>query len=123
MPDFRPAAGPLPPAAQPGSALPTKTATRVPETDVNSDSEVVGTIVRVTGGNFRVIERLMTQGCRLTGINGFDDISPDLTTAARQTLVIGTQWRHLPCEIGAKSTAHSHYCPDIFVEATRGLFE
>jgi len=24
-------------------------------------------------------------------INGFDDISPDLITAARQTLVIGTQ--------------------------------
>ena len=28
---------------------------------------------------------------RLMDINGFDDISPDLVTAARQTLVIGTQ--------------------------------
>ena len=58
---------------------------------VHPDSEVLGTIVRVTGGNFRLIERLMTQVGRLMDINGFDDISPDLITAARQTLVIGTQ--------------------------------
>jgi len=31
----------------------------------------------------------MTQGGRLTDTNCFDDISPDLITAARQTLVIG----------------------------------
>ncbi len=54
-------------------------------------SELVGTIVRITGGNFRLIERLMTQVGRLMDINGFDDISPDLITAARQTSVIGTQ--------------------------------
>jgi len=38
----------------------------------------------------RLIERLMTQVGRLMEINGFDDIGPDLVTAARQTLVIGT---------------------------------
>ena len=63
----------------------------LPDTNVDPDSELVGTIVRITGGNFRLIERLMTQVGRLMDINGFDDISPDLITAARQTLVIGTQ--------------------------------
>jgi DNA transposition AAA+ family ATPase len=63
----------------------------LPDTDVDPDSEVVGTIIRITGGNFRLIERLMTQVGRLMDINSFDDISPDLITAARQTLVIGTQ--------------------------------
>jgi hypothetical protein len=48
-------------------------------------------VVRTTGGNFGLIERLITQVGRLMDINGFDDISPDLITAARQTLVIGTQ--------------------------------
>ena len=50
-----------------------------------------GTIVRVTGGKLRLIEQLMTQVGRLMDINGFKDISPDFITAARQTLVIGTQ--------------------------------
>ena len=63
----------------------------LPDTDIDPDTEVVGTIVRITGGNFRLIERLMTQVGRLMDINGFDDISPDLITAARQTLVIGAQ--------------------------------
>lgn len=54
------------------------------------DAEVVNTIVRVTGGNFRLIERLMTQIGRLQDINNLDHISTDLVDAARQTLVIGT---------------------------------
>ena len=61
------------------------------DTNLDPDGELVGTIVRITGGNFRLIERLITQVGRLMDINGFDDISPDLITAARQTLVIGTQ--------------------------------
>ena len=61
------------------------------DTNLDPDGELVGTIVRITGGNFRLIERLITQVGRLMDINGFHDISPDLITAARQTLVIGTQ--------------------------------
>ncbi|HZM67364.1 MAG TPA: AAA family ATPase [Nakamurella sp.] len=61
------------------------------DTNLGPVGELVGTIVRITAGNFRLIERLMTQVGRLMDINGFDDISPDLITAARQTLVIGTQ--------------------------------
>ena len=60
-------------------------------TNLDPDGELDGTIVRITGGTFRLSERLMTQIGRLMDINGFDDISPDLITTARQTLVIGTQ--------------------------------
>jgi DNA transposition AAA+ family ATPase len=63
----------------------------LPDTDVNPDNEAVSTIISITGGNFRLIERLMTQVGRPMAINNFDDIGPDLITAARQTLVIGTQ--------------------------------
>ncbi|MGI8415818.1 MAG: AAA family ATPase [Nakamurella sp.] len=57
----------------------------------NPDGDDVGAIVRITGGNFRLIERPMTQIGRLRDINNLDDITVDLINAARQTLVIGTQ--------------------------------
>ena len=44
----------------------------LPDTDVDPDSEVVGTIIHITGGNFRLIERLMTQVGRLMDINSFE---------------------------------------------------
>ncbi len=56
------------------------------ETDVES----VLTIVRITGGNFRLIERLMTQVLRVMDINQLDTITPDVVEAARETLVVGT---------------------------------
>ena len=56
------------------------------ETDANS----VLTIVRITRGNFRLIERLMTQVLRVMDINHLDTITPDVIEAARETLVIGT---------------------------------
>jgi DNA transposition AAA+ family ATPase len=55
-----------------------------------TDAEAVLTIVRITGGNFRLIERLMTQALRVLEINGLDTITPDVVEAARETLVIGT---------------------------------
>ncbi len=63
----------------------------LPIDDANPDGVVVGAIVRITGGNFRLIERLMTQIGRLRDINDLDNITVDLVNAARQTLVIGTQ--------------------------------
>lgn len=63
----------------------------LPSDDLHPDSELVNAVVRITGGNFRLIERLMTQVNRLRDINGLDDITTDLVNAARQTLVIGTQ--------------------------------
>jgi len=63
----------------------------LPIDDANPDGDVVGAIVRITGGNFRLIERLMTQIGRLRDINDLDNITVDLVNAARQTLVIGIQ--------------------------------
>ena len=54
-----------------------------------SDAEAVLAIVRITGGNFRLIERLITQARRVLDINGLDAITPDVIEAARETLVIG----------------------------------
>lgn len=63
----------------------------LPSDDLHPYSELVNAVVRITGGNFRLIERLMTQVSRLRDINRLDDITTDLVNAARQTLVIGTQ--------------------------------
>jgi DNA transposition AAA+ family ATPase len=55
-----------------------------------TDTDAVLTIIRITGGNFRLIERLMTQVLRVMNINQLDDITPDVIEAARETLVVGT---------------------------------
>jgi len=52
--------------------------------------EAANTVTRITGGNFRLIERLMTQVGRLIQINQLDQITPDVIHAARQMLVVGT---------------------------------
>ena len=57
---------------------------------IETDAESVLTIVRITGGNFRLIERLMTQVLRVMDINQLDTITPDVVEAARETLVVGT---------------------------------
>jgi DNA transposition AAA+ family ATPase len=53
--------------------------------------EAANAVTSITGGNFRLIERLMTQIDRVIDINELDHISPDVVHAARQMLVIGTQ--------------------------------
>jgi len=55
-----------------------------------TDAESVLTVVRITGGNFRLIQRLMTQVLRVMDINQLDTITPDVVEAARETLVVGT---------------------------------
>ncbi len=55
----------------------------------NEDSDIV-TVVRITGGNFRLVERLMTQVARILTINNLDTITPDSIEAARETLVVGS---------------------------------
>src|SRR6195952_5587797 len=54
-----------------------------------SDAESVVTIVRITGGNFRLIERLMSQVARIMKINKLDTITPEAIEAAREVLVVG----------------------------------
>jgi DNA transposition AAA+ family ATPase len=56
---------------------------------VNS-AEAANTIARITGGNFRLIERIMSQVGRLLSINDLHTVSPEIVEAARLTLVVGT---------------------------------
>ena len=58
--------------------------------DPIKSAEAANTITRITGGNFRLIERIMSQVGRLLGINDLHTISPEIVEAARLTLVVGT---------------------------------
>jgi DNA transposition AAA+ family ATPase len=55
-----------------------------------SDREAVAAVVRITGGNFRLIHRLFGQIERILQINGFRSITKEIVEAARECLVIGT---------------------------------
>jgi DNA transposition AAA+ family ATPase len=52
--------------------------------------EVVASLIRMTGGNFRLLARLLTQIERVLSVNAFDHVSVEVVEAARDSLVIGT---------------------------------
>ena len=54
-----------------------------------TDAQAVAAIVRITGGNFRLLNRLFVQIERILRINGPNAITDDVVEAARSTLVIG----------------------------------
>jgi hypothetical protein len=60
----------------------------LPDEDFNNE-DVLATIIRITGGNFRLLRRLMTQGARLVEINALSQITREVVEAARESLVIG----------------------------------
>ena len=60
----------------------------LPEEGFN-DEDVLATIIRITGGNFRLLHRLMTQVARLVEINALSRITRAVVEAARESLVIG----------------------------------
>jgi DNA transposition AAA+ family ATPase len=67
--------------APPGVSLPAEGLT---------DEEAVATIIRITGGNFRLLHRLLTQTERLLEINQLAAVTRQVVDAARESLVIGT---------------------------------
>ena len=54
-----------------------------------SDEETRTAIIRITGGNFRLLQRLLTQMARLVEINALSRVTGEVVEAARESLVIG----------------------------------
>ena len=49
----------------------------------------IATIVRITGGNFRLVDRLLTQIERVQTVNNITELTPEIVDTARQALLIG----------------------------------
>lgn len=54
-----------------------------------SDYEAITSIIRITGGNFRLIHRLFAQIDRILEINQLQSITVEVVEAARDSLVLG----------------------------------
>ena len=54
------------------------------------DEEALASIIRATGGNFRLLHRLLTQIARIVEINVLQAVTGEVVEAARESLVIGT---------------------------------
>ena len=57
--------------------------------DLLADAEGVAAMIRVTGGNFRLLHRLLSQVGRILEINGLRVVTREVVEAARESLVIG----------------------------------
>ena len=55
----------------------------------HTDTAVVNAIARVTGGNFRLVQRLFAQIERIVAINNLPTVTTEVVTLARERLVDG----------------------------------
>lgn len=55
-----------------------------------SDAEAIAAIMRITGGNLRLLHRLFSQTIRLLELNDLQAVTKGVVEAARESLVIGT---------------------------------
>ena len=67
------------PWAPPGVCLP----------DRPFSTEAVATVIRMTGGNFRLLHRLLTQIERVLEVNTLSEVTLEVLEAARESLVMG----------------------------------
>lgn len=51
--------------------------------------DVIATLIRMSGGNFRLLTRLLAQVERILKVNQSEVVSKEIVTAARDSLVIG----------------------------------